>query len=124
MAGYEGVEFIQTIQRFTLQRPLARTDLSVALCQHALFDFKPSGIIQRFTDVMSSFQKAVNSFDFIRGQRSKIVPSQLRFTCKQDTHDNLSEDSMDNRSNGPNLVLVVIKLYKEVFSKCSPNSSK
>lgn len=34
-------------------------------------------------DMMSLFQKAVNSFDFIRGERRKIVASQLRFSCEQ-----------------------------------------
>lgn len=117
VAGYEGVKSIQTIRRFALQQPLALTDMSVALCQPVLFDFKPPGIIQQFTDVMSYFQKAVNSFDFIRGQRRKIIPSQLRFTCKQDTHYDPSEDGLDNRSKRHNLTLVGIKLYTVVFSK-------
>lgn len=53
---------------------------SLPSCQQVFFVVRN---IPQSTDLMSSLNEAVNSFDLIRGQRRKIVASQLRFPCKQ-----------------------------------------
>lgn len=60
----------------TVPGSLHYTDAGVNVWQDALFNLMS-------TDLMSTFQKAVNGSDFVWGQGGKTVSFQLWFTCKR-----------------------------------------